>query len=129
MRITAAVVLLAVIRACSPCPTHYSFPSCTLDVNYLDPSCFTFSFVGCQYVGYTTFIMSSDWTTCTSLCCDSSVGYLMNADSMAVCANYNSWSNTGDIIIITLVMVAFVLPSLVVMTWTLITCYRKCRNA
>lgn len=130
-RIEQAILILALslLHAYSCCPTQYVFPTCTLDVSYLDPSCFNFYFIGCQYIGYTASVVSSDWTTCSSLCCDSTISYLQNSDSMALCANFNNWSHTGDLIIIALVMVAFVLPSVVVMVWTVINCYRKCRNA
>ena len=129
VRWEVALLLLSLLHVCGGCPSQYVFPTCTMQVNYLDASCFNFYFLSCQYLGYTASVVSSDWPTCSSLCCDSSLEYLQNADSMALCANFNKWSHTGDLIIITLVVVAFVLPSVVVMVWTLINCYRKCRNA
>jgi hypothetical protein len=119
------VSLLAVMLAC---PEQYSFPSCVLDVYYIDSSCFNFDFIGCEYTGYTSVIVSYDWQECANLCCDSSLPYLMNADSLALCSNFNSWSTTANLIIIALVMVAFVIPSLVVMVKTLVTCYKRCRD-
>lgn len=129
LRIGEIILLLALLQVCSGCPSQYVFPSCMMEVSYFDLSCFNFFFIGCEYIGYTGSVVSSDWAICSSLCCDNTVDYLPNADSLTLCANFNNWSHTGDLIIITLVMVAFVLPSVVVMAWTMINCYRKCRNA
>jgi hypothetical protein len=129
MKMNQVLLFIAIlaIAELNSCPNQYNFPTCTLDLNYYDSSCFNFNFVGCYYFGYMTTIIDYDWQTCTNLCCDPNIQYLQNSDSIALCENFNNWSNIGDIIIIIMVMIAFVIPSLIVMTWTLFNCCRRCR--
>lgn len=116
------------LAAFTTCPTQYIFPTCTMDVYYRDSQCFNFDFIGCQYFGYTSSSIEYDWITCCNLCCDSNVQYLTNSDSIVLCSNYNNWQNTGNIILIALASVALVIPSLIVMIWRLVVCYKRCRN-
>lgn len=108
------------------CPNQYIFPSdCSFNIQYTDQACFNFNFRSCNYNGFLGKASSNDWQTCVSLCCDTDINYAQNVDSLKLCANFSTWNDTGMIMIIALVTFAFLVPSVVVIGWTCVSCYRR----
>lgn len=93
----------ALIFSALCCPTNYDFgySSCIFGVQYTDSTCTQFTFQRCYEVyctdsndgefstcNYQTNNISTLWSICTQQCCDSSVSYLQNADSIRQCQDY-----------------------------------------
>jgi hypothetical protein len=105
--IAQSQLLLAfiVLATSQNCPTFYHLgeSSCTFHIEYTDSSCNDFTFIQCAWDECSNTDSQngisphcdrfhphtdSDWNRCTRRCCDSSMIYYENAESMNKCQDY-----------------------------------------
>ena len=118
-KLTILLILITLIHSAQSqsCENSYSLTDsdlfCDFYYDYSDSSCTQYNFVSCTWaecqdqisnsrtnicVSYQT-LTSTDWNTCTNMCCDSSVQYPETYDSINQCQNYlNISSNLATII-------------------------------
>ena len=93
------IIGLILLFSASCCSTTFDFghSDCTFNVSYSDNTCLSFAFDYCtwkekvedangQHI-YSTQT-SSDWKSCTQRCCDASLTYPQNPDSIVMCQDY-----------------------------------------
>jgi hypothetical protein len=124
--LAAIALLLSPILACQTA-FDFGFSSCTFFVNYTDTSCTNFVLDRCEFevsddqapipppplihsdLRLLQLLTVRDWANCTQICCDSSVDYPMNTDSIESCQSYLNQSIYKIIIIVCSIVGGFYL--------------------
>ena len=118
-KLTILLILITLIHSThsQSCENSYSLTDsdlfCDFYYDYSDSNCTQYNFVSCTWaecqdqisnsrtnicVSYQT-LTSTDWNTCTNMCCDSSVQYPETYDSINQCQNYLTSSSSLTTII------------------------------